>query len=92
MCAFVLIVLRNEKILSVLGLIILFVIIPLSMATWPVSQPERGIGAFFGTLLGMKFLCLVAYGLWNCVTMGTSINIEQAAKHNGLAPSDLYFH
>lgn len=83
---------KKRKILSAIGLIILFVIIPLSMAIWSVSQPEGGIGAFFGVLLGTEFLCLVAYGLWNWVTMGASINIEQAAKNNALAPSDLYFH
>lgn len=71
---------------------ILFVIIPLSVAIWSISQPNRGVGSFLGALFGTEFLCLVAYGIWNWITMGSSIGIDEAAKNNALAPSDLFSH
>lgn len=83
---------KKRKMISKISLMILFVIIPLSVAIWSISQPGRGVGSFLGALFGTEFLCLVAYGIWNWMTMGSSIDIDEAAKNNALAPNDLFLH
>ncbi len=83
---------KKRKLISKISLMILFIIIPLSVAIWSISQPGRSVGSFLGALFATEFLCLVVYGIWNWITMGSSIDINEAAKNNALAPIDLFFH
>lgn len=81
---------KRRKNVSKIGLIIMFVIIPLVVGVWSLCKNEGGIGAFIGSILGTEFLCFVVYSIWTWLTMGSSIDIKYAAKCNAIAPNDLF--
>lgn len=82
---------KTRKLTSRVLRVIMFIIIPLCFGVvLSVCEPDRGIGGFFGAILGAEFLCWLVYMIWKLITMGYSIDINHAARCNALAPGDSF--